>query len=282
MEQGSSVLPTARHRQHAPVRSDEVFGLRTRHGISWLTPPPPWPAAVCGGVSCRRGGCSRGALASLNLGSRVGDASVHLRANLAALCRAAGLPLEGAARIRLEHGARVRVVDSGGVAGTGDGLVTRRPGLPLALTVADCVPLLLARPGRGVALAHCGWRGTLAGVAEATAARLCRAARVRPPELFAWIGPGIGACCFRLPRESAQNFDARALGATDGGTTDRRGIAVSLADELRLRLETFGVSPGRVIDSRVCTGCHPELFYSYRRDLGRCGRMLAWILDAGP
>src|SRR4051812_50045796 len=45
-----------------------------------------------------------------------------------------------------------------------DGWVTTTSGVLLTVTIADCIPVYLAVPGRGVALLHAGWRGTAGGV----------------------------------------------------------------------------------------------------------------------
>ena len=78
------------------------------------------------------------------------------------------------------HGTEVRAVGPGqgwvqceGI----DGWVTTSPGVLLTVTVADCIPVYLAVPGRGVALLHAGWRGTAAGILERGVARLLGATK---------------------------------------------------------------------------------------------------------
>ncbi len=59
------------------------------------------------------------------------------------------------------HGAEVARVDEPWAPGQGpraDAMVTRRPGLGLAIITADCAPVLFAAPGV-VGAAHAGWRG---------------------------------------------------------------------------------------------------------------------------
>jgi YfiH family protein len=255
-----------------------VTDLRTCAGISWIPLPADWPANLRGGVSTRRGGVSTGPFAALNLGSRVGDTPTNVAWNLSRLSAACGADLRAAARIRLEHAAAARVVTEPGRVGEGDALITLRPGLPLALTVADCYPLALASPGGGVALAHCGWRGTLAGIAETAAATLLTATRARAQDLLAWIGPGIGPCCFGLPPALAGRFHADARGCPAPSAESQGAIAVSIAQEIVHRLIGLGLSAGQIRSAVGCTSCRSDLFYSYRRDRGETGRMLAWIL----
>ena len=56
-----------------------------------------------------------------------------------------------------------------------DGWVTTAPGVLLTVTVADCIPVYLVVPGRGVALLHAGWRGTAGGILRAGVERLLAA-----------------------------------------------------------------------------------------------------------
>lgn len=261
-----------------------------------------------GGLSARAGGVSPVPWDSLDLGLRTGDDPARVAENLALLARATGVDLPRAARISLEHGARVRLATGSGMAGAGDALVTTLPGLPLALTVADCFPLFLAAPG-AVALAHCGWRGIAAGVAPATLAALCRAAGCDPSAARAWIGPGIGPCCYSLPEATACVFPEIARGAREesdaaGGGDSRAtagpaegaqaslggdpcrpsptALAVDLAAWLRAQLAAAGIPAERIATSGLCTSCRAEWFYSHRRDRGKTGRMLAWIEALAP
>jgi len=250
--------------------------LRRSGGIVWLPLPAGWPTAVTGGVSSRRGGVSPPPLDSLNLGTRVGDDPTNVATNLERLAQVTNVPLASAARLPLRHGSIVRSVDHGGLNDPGDALVTRVPGLPLALTVADCRPVLFAAEDRAVALAHAGWRGTLAGVAPAALLALSAAAGLPPTALHAWIGPGIGPCCYDLPEADARGFPDRFRRPARRGRIGRE--AVDLAGLLESQLIAAGAAPDRLSVTAPCSACRPDLFYSHRRDGGRTGRMLAWIM----
>jgi hypothetical protein len=248
--------------------------------LDWVPLPAGWPARVTGGMSCRRGGVSRAPLDSLNVGTRVGDDPAHVAANVERLARATGVPLPDAARLPLRHGAVAHVVERGGLGSPGDALVTRVPGLPLALSVADCYPVFFAAGAQGVALAHAGWRGACTSIASATLRALAPIAGLAPDALHAWVGPGIGPCCYDLPDEDAQRFPPRFRSPSRRGRAGRQ--AIDLPSFLEAELLAAGIAPGRLTVSRLCTACRPDLFYSHRRDGGRTGRMLAWIMLESP
>ncbi len=248
--------------------------IRTTDGIAWVPLPTGWPPRVRGGVSARLGGASAGPLASLNLGTRTGDDPARVADNLARLSRAVNLPLIRAARAHLQHRARTLVADRPGLAGEADALVTATPGLPLAVTVADCFPLLLAAGREAVGIAHCGWRGVLAGIAQSVTRELTRVAGAPASEVRAWIGPGIGPCCFCVSAEIASRFPS---GVRRANTGPQEGCHVDLAALIRRELVAAGIPAAQISSAGLCTACNPALFYSHRRDRGRTGRMLAFV-----
>ena len=141
-------------------------------------PPSVRPRRV---VTDRRGGRSVSPYDSFNLGDHVGDDPAAVAANRARVARELGVGEDRLVWMDQVHGTGVAVVDGpqdGPVPGT-DALVTATPGLVLGVLVADCVPVLLADPGRGVVAAvHAGRRAS---------ARACCPPRCRP-----WRASGRG------------------------------------------------------------------------------------------
>ncbi len=72
-----------------------------------------------------------------------------------------------------------------------DAMVTRRPGVGLAIITADCAPVLFAAPGV-VGAAHAGWRGAVAGVLEAVVAAMGGTG------VHATVGPCIGPASYEV------------------------------------------------------------------------------------
>ena len=113
------------------------------------------------------------------------------------------IPAGPPAFLRQVHGADVLAAEQAGLIGQADVVVTDRPGLPLAIFTADCVPLVLYDPvGRRLVLAHAGWRGTAGAAARAAAGALIAAGGA--PETFVGaIGPSIGPCCYEVDEPSS-------------------------------------------------------------------------------
>jgi polyphenol oxidase len=110
-----------------------------------------------------------------------------------------------------------------------------------------------------------GWRGLLAGIVASGVQALGAG------KLAAAIGPGIGPCCYEVGEEVAGPFRQRfGHGVAQDGRLDLWSAA-----ERTLR----DAGCAEVERADVCTYCHPELFFSHRRDRGVTGRqgVIAYI-----
>jgi hypothetical protein len=226
------------------------------------------------GFTTREGGASQGPWASLNLSATVGDDPASVEENWERLRVATGLAF---ARVRQVHGCRV--VEAG--AGTepveeADAVASATPGVAACVSVADCVPVLLADPRSGaVAAVHAGWRGTLAGVAAEGVRVLVERHGSRPGDLLAVIGPGIGPCCFEVERALATRFRDE-LGPVVASPRDQ-GSRVDLWAANQVVLRRVGVHRSRVEVLGRCTSCEERTFFSHRRDRGLTGRHVAFV-----
>jgi YfiH family protein len=225
----------------------------------------------------RTGGLSDPPFDSLNLGLRTGDRRDRVVANRERLVAALGVPPFAAGE--QVHGVRVTRIGPGragagfaeaeGAVPGADALAVTRPGLPVAVLVADCVPLVLASEGLVVAV-HAGWRGLAGGIVK----RSLAAFRGHPPPAAA-IGPAIGPCHYEVGDEVA--------GAVRSGSgtavVERRGgrTFLDLPGTVARSLTKAGV---RSVDvAGECTACQADRFFSHRRD-GLTGRQggLAMLL----
>jgi polyphenol oxidase len=216
--------------------------------------------------STRVGGVSEGPYESLNLGILTGDDPERVVENRRLLTTRAGIEAERARMAWQQHRAEVRKASPEGILTPGtrheacDGWWSDEPGQGMMLVTADCLPVAIARRNGRPALAvlHVGWRGLLEGIVQNGAAALDGG------ELAAAIGPGIGPCCYEVGPDVAEPFTA-AFGTevlTDG--------KLDLWRAAELALRRAGVA--KVERTDLCTYCHPELFFSHRRDRGTTGR----------
>ena len=129
-----------------------------------------------------------------------------------------------------------------------DALMTKSRGLTIGVYVADCAPVwIVARNGSAGALVHSGKKGTELGIVPKAINRILEASTLAPEDLRLVIGPCIRPPCYEIDFAAIIGEQARNCGVTD------------------------------VHDEKICTACHPDLYYSYRREKGLTGRMLATL-----
>jgi copper oxidase (laccase) domain-containing protein len=157
----------------------------------------------------------------------------------------AGMPLAKAVQV---HGNSVATVSSSDAFPVPDcdALVTRERGLCLGIYVADCAAVFIAdKLGRGIALAHSGRKGTELGITTRTIQILCSETGARPVDLVVQISP-----CIRPPH-----------------------YEVDFAAEIHRQAAAAGVV--EIHDCLRCTASDLAAYYSYRRESGKTGRLLA-------
>ncbi|WP_211880463.1 polyphenol oxidase family protein [Pseudarthrobacter albicanus] len=215
-----------------------------------------------------------------NLALHVGDDPAQVRLRRGELEQAAGLGPRRFAYMNQVHGSHVAVITGGAEAGppgeaapTADAMVSR--GVPLAVMVADCVPVVVvggqASGAPLLGVAHAGRPGVASGVVPAAVARLRALGASR---LSAWIGPSICGSCYEVPE--GMRDDVAALVPAAWCTTSRGTPGLDLPAGVRSQLEAEGVT---VEYSGGCT-LEDEALFSYRRD-NRSGRFagLVWTDD---
>lgn len=148
-----------------------------------------------------------------------------------------------------------------------DGWLTTVPGTLLTVTVADCIPVYLIAPGRGVALLHAGWRGTAAGILERGVVQLAAAASIDISEIVMHCGVGICGDCYEVGYEVMSAFGLPANGPGPWH--------LDLRAQLTVRGGEIGLTD--ITTSAWCSAHHHDRFYSHRASRGADGRMVAYL-----
>jgi YfiH family protein len=228
-------------------------------------------------IFTRRGGASQAPYHSLNLGSTVGDEAEAVKKNFEQACQAVNITPDQTVSCYLVHGRRILTIDKTNrqqVMGQADGLITSGPNVYLFMRFADCTPLIFYDPIRGaVGVSHAGWRGTMQNIADATVTAMARQLGCQPQNIIAVIGPAIGPCCYEVGPEvmaaGAENLaDSATLFIRRNGRANHAHFDMWAAN--RRQLAASGV--GQTIQSKICTACHTDEFFSHRAEKGRTGR----------
>jgi len=160
------------------------------------------------------------------------------------------------------HGAEVAIVDelSSQNPYKCDALITRKPGIPIGVRIADCVPIALygnSFSGPTLAVVHAGWRGIRDGVIRNAAEQMtqdgCR-------EVRAIIGPHISADEYEFGTQDLTQM-VQLIGRRAASCTKHGLPALDLGAAVEETLSRSSV----IVDHKVarCTAKDPR-YWSYR------------------
>jgi YfiH family protein len=255
-----------------------------------------WPE-VTHAVFTRRGGYSSAPYDGLNLSISTGDDLSVVRRNRQLVSDALGMPLVSAFPT---HGAAVAILDhematEARRAGDewprrlweqmraihADAMLTDVPGVALFWAYGDCAPVLLCDTRQQVVgLVHAGWRGTAQAITVKAIETMRACFGSRLDDIYAAVGPAIGACCYQVNDAVRQSFAAEPLAQEAAIFVERTAsenasqlswyLDVGASNERQLLLA--GLAPDHVETSGYCTGCASDLFYSNRRGPRHGGR----------
>jgi YfiH family protein len=240
-----------------------------------------FPASVKQAVLTRQGGVSPAPWHSLNVGGTVGDGADRVRENRARSFAALGRTLHSLFDVWQVHSADAvfadapRPLDAAHV--KADIIFTDKPEVTLYMRFADCVPILLHDPKKGVVgIAHAGWLGTVRNTSTAAVRAMTERYGSQPEDIMAAIGPSIGVDHYEVGpdviSQVEQSFgsDASRIIEDHNGRTH-----LDLWAANRIQLERSGVEQIEV--AGLCTACHLDDWFSHRAEKGKTGRFGALI-----
>lgn len=231
-------------------------------------------------MTSRRGGVSKGAYDSLNLGLFSGDELQNVRQNRRLLCEALDVKESDLVVPKEIHGNAVRWVRREELPLSDeevecDALVTCDEEVVLGVTTADCVPMLLydAKDFQVVSAIHAGWKGVVKEILPQTIKEIKERLGIPPSNLKLKVYPCIGVEDFEVGEEVAQQFTryGEAVVVREGYEkphVDLPQIVCIQALQNGILIENL-----EVVRKKLTA----DTFYSARRDGFHSGRMLSGI-----
>lgn len=228
------------------------------------------------------GGNSHTHIKGLNLGFRVNDRPEDVMDNYRLVADDFGFSLDRTVLAKQTHTDHIRKVTEEDC-GKGltklsdiedtDGLMTNRKDIVLVVFSADCIPILLSDPVQGVIAAiHSGWRGSVKNISGKAVEKMKKEYHSDPKNIYAAIGPSIGACCFEIGEDIVTQFDSDFVRAQPNGK-----YLVNLKGMVAQRLQKSGIPAENIDISEECTVCQAGKYYSYRAQKDKTGRQAAFI-----
>jgi len=240
----------------------------------------------------RKGGVSVGNYASFNLSPFSGDNPENVNKNKEILCKQLGIDAEKLVIPYQTHGTKILEIDNSffklsqqektqvliGI----DALFTHLPNVCIAVTTADCVPLLFFDPQKQViAVAHAGWRGTCSRIAEKTVHNLINKFNCNPIDIRVVVGPSISSEVYEVGKDVVDNFSNAGFDISQIVEVRNKSFFLDLWKANQQSLQNTGILSEHIEISGICTYTHHDRFFSARRLGIKSGRMTSGIMIKG-
>lgn len=226
--------------------------------------------------STRHGGISPAPFVSLNLGLNTDDDPVTVAENRRRFFSALG-PGCNESRVASSyqvHGTEVLHATEPGRFSGYDALITNQPGLLLAVSIADCVPILIYDAGnQAVAAVHAGWRGTVGQIVSKTLLAMQTTFGTQPGHCRGYVGTCIDETSFEVGPDVAELFGAGVKRKAATGDTWFVDLKAANAQQLT----NFGIPTAQISISPFSTVLNNNDYFSHRHERGQTGRMLAVV-----
>lgn len=251
--------------------------LKTRNGLSYFEIPK---MAEIGWIKhaflTRQGGVSLPPYHSLNWGSHNGDLEEHVIQNRNRTASTFGVDPGRFFLLRQVHQDGILLlrglIENIPSSLEYDAVITDSPNVLVGILTADCLPVLIAdRTKRVIAAVHAGRQGTALHIVKKVLRKMEETFDSSPGDLLIALGPSIGPCCYEIDDRVFQPEWKPFSISKRGGKW--------WADLARITLSSLkreGITEDQISWIDLCTCCHSELFYSYRRD-GQTGRQFSFI-----
>lgn len=237
----------------------------------------------------REGGVSMGNYSSFNLSPYSGDIEENIAKNRLILCSNLGISPDRLIIPYQNHGTEIREVGNSffelsaeqrtkylnGV----DALITNQAGVCIAISTADCVPLLFFDPRKEViAAVHAGWRGTCNKITQKTIEYFIQHYNSDPKDILVSIGPSISSNVYEVGTEVIQNFENNGFSIPTIVKQRNNRIYLDLWEANSQLLQSLDIPAENIEISGICTFTEHERFFSARRLGIKSGRMISGIM----
>lgn len=264
-----------------------MWEKREKDGLIYYTLPKWQDAGAKVVMSCRLGGESEAPYDRLNLGLHVDDEEGKVVANRRRFLKAIDGNEGDFVSIKQVHGNRIlrATKEHCGLGFASyrdavddtDGIFTTEKHVLMATFYADCLPVAIFHPEKKwLGLAHAGWKGTYQHIAGELFKAMSQGQDIHIEDCWCALGAGIGSCCYEVDEIFRRRFLERYDKAAQWFREEEGKIYFDNVKANLCLLKEMGVKEENMDVLGLCTSCHNDLFFSYRKEHGKTGRHGLW------
>jgi hypothetical protein len=231
-------------------------------------------------ITLKHGGVSKNDLASLNFRTIGKDSKSNNLTNLEIICNKIGFKPENVHKACQNHTDNILILDSKNKEEYKynmfneefyDGYITNEKNIATLVTTADCNPIIIYDPNKNViANIHSGWKGTIKQIYLKAIKIMVEKFSCNLDDMIFCIGPSIRKCCFTTEdNEFKNNFTNIWKNEDEYIFFDKEAkkYHIDLPFVIKQDVLKIGLKEENIVVCNICTMCHSEDFYSYRRSL---------------
>ena len=226
--------------------------------------------------STRNGGVSQGVCSSMNLGFN-NDKKENVLKNYEIICKAIGCNYKNVVFTKQIHTDNILRVTKKDI-GTGifninehsgyDAMICNEKDVVLTGFSADCVLIYLYdSKKRAVGICHSGWRGTVLAIGAKVVNKMIEEFGSDSNDIVCGISPAIGSCCFQVEKPVVDEFNNAFDWANKYISNDEKNAGKYYIDLHSINEEILvkaGIKRSNIENSRLCTKCNPDRFFTHR------------------
>ena len=197
--------------------------------------------------------------------------------NLKKVCKDLGFNFDRLSRPIQLHSANAKIIEKTGINipefDNTDALITDKLNTPLAITTADCIPIIVFDKGKRIlANVHSGWHGTLNKIIINTINQMINTFHSQKEDLLFFFGPSLCQNCFEVDEDVMLMFKNAFSDLNDIDIIIKKGQIKDNKQKYHIDtvllnkniLLNFGIKKGNMFFANICTCCHSDYFHSYR------------------
>jgi hypothetical protein len=153
-----------------------------------------------------------------------------------------------------------------------DGFITDKKNVPISVSTADCLSVFIYDPKTpSIGMVHSGWRSSKENIVSKAIKLMQERFNADPKNFHAGFGSSIRGCCYEVSKDFKDYFPKYLV--------EKNGkFYLDLAAINKEQLMNAGLKEENIFPPQVCTFCHNDEFFSYRKEGIACGRMISVMM----
>jgi YfiH family protein len=250
--------------------------LKMKNGLPYFEVPEIADTGwICHAYLTRKGGVSLPPYHSLNLNEESTDPKAHVVQNRRRVAKTFQFDEKALILLDQAHQDQILLLKKPGLPPPPlhyDAVMTNLPHSFLGILTADCVPIFVVdQKKKVIAAIHAGRQGTALRIIPKVLKEMEAEFGCLKKDFLISLGPSIGFCCYEIDeRVFLQEWEPYSTPMENGKRMlDLARINIGLIAE-------EGIPEDQIFWIDLCTHCHPDLFFSYRKERNT-GRQLSFI-----